>query len=88
MRYKIFETSNGVKVMVMETDEFNSGFVRYYMQIQSSDWHFCVGCQENFDEVGQADADSIAEQYYDYVNDDERLVIEVAEEEMQFMLKE
>ena len=88
MRYKIFETSNGAKVMVMETNEFTNEFVEYYLQIHSSNWHFCVGCQENFDEVGQADADSIAEQYYDNVNDDERLVSEVAEVKMKYILKE
>lgn len=83
MSTKIFETSNGAKVMVMETE----ALVEYYLRINSSDWHFCCGCQENFDEVEQDDAECIAGEYYDIVNDDERLVSEVAEVKMKYMLK-
>ena len=73
MRYKIFETSNGAKVMVMETNE---NTVEFYMQINSSSWDFCVGYGNNFDEVDQSDADNIARQYYDIVVDDEKVLEE------------
>lgn len=80
MNYKIFELSNGAKVMVTETNELVN--VRYYMQINTSNWHFCVGCQENFDDVTEDMAESIMEEYFDYVDNDERLLNEVAEAKM------
>lgn len=80
MNYKVFELSNGAKVMVTETNELVN--VRYYMQINSSDWHFCVGCQEKFDDVTEDMAESIMEEYFDYVDNDERLLNEVAEVKM------
>ena len=76
MKTKIFSVNNGAKVMVMETEEF----VEYYLQINSSNWHFCNGCKENFDEVGQADAENIANQYFELVDEDEKVLEKHAEE--------
>ena len=76
MKTKIFNVRYGAKVMVMETEEF----VEYYLQINSSNWHFCVGCKENFDEVGQADAENIVDQYFKLVNEDEKVLEKHSEE--------
>ena len=76
MKTKIFSVNNDAKVMVMETEEF----VEYYLQINSSNWHFCCGCQENFDEVGQADAENIVDQYFKLVDEDEKVLEKHAEE--------
>lgn len=73
MRYKIFEAANDAVVMVMETNE---NTVEFYMQISSSSWDFCDGYDDNFDKVDQSDADSIAEQYYDQVVEDEKVLEE------------
>lgn len=67
MNTKIFKMPDDSKVMVMETEEF----VEYYLQISSSDWHFCVGCKENFDDVTETDAMCIWDEYRDLVNEDE-----------------
>lgn len=84
MNYKVFELSNGAKVMVTETNELVN--VSYYMQINSSNWHFCCGCQENFDDVTEDMAESIMEEYFDYVDNDERLLNEVAEAKMKYLM--
>lgn len=76
MTTKIFSAKNGAKVMVMESEEF----VEYYLQINSSNWHFCYGSKENFDEVGQADAENIADQYFNLVDEDEKVLEKHAEE--------
>ena len=81
MNYKVFKFSKA-KVMVMETKKF----VEYYMQINSSNWHFCVGCQENFDDVTEDMAESIMKEYFDYVDNDERLLNEVAEAKMKYLM--
>lgn len=77
MKTKIFNVRYGAKVMVMETEEF----VEYYLQINSSNWHFCVGCKENFDEVGQADAENIVDQYFKLVDEDEKVLEKYSEVE-------
>ena len=76
MTAKIFSAKNGAKVMVMESEEF----VEYYLQINSSNWHFCVGSKENFDEVGQADAENIADQYFNLVDENEKVLEKHSEE--------
>lgn len=70
MKVKIFNVSNGSKVMVMETEEF----VEFYLQINSSDWHFCVGCKADFDNVDEAFAESVADQYYGICDEDEKVL--------------
>ena len=70
MKCKIFDCSYGAKVLVIETKEF----VEYYIQINSSDWKFCVGCAENFDDVSQVDAELVAEQYYKYCDEEEQVI--------------
>ena len=70
MKVKIFNVSNGSKVMVMETEEF----VEFYLQINSSDWHFCVGCKADFDNVDEAEAESVANQYYGICDEDEKVL--------------
>lgn len=70
MKVKIFNVSNGSKVMVMETEEF----VEFYLQINSSDWHFCVGCKADFDNVDEAFAESVADEYFDSCDEDEKVL--------------
>lgn len=70
MKVKIFNVSNGSKVMVMETEEF----VEYYLQINSSGWHFCVGCKDDFDNVDEAEAESVADQYFELCDEDEKVL--------------
>lgn len=79
MKYKIFNMRYGAKVMVMDTEEF----VEYYLQINSSDWHFCCGTKENFDNVSIEDAECIAEQYYDYCDDEEQVLLKHATDDLE-----
>ena len=78
MRYKIFEFnvdgSNAVRIMAMETKEF----VEYYMQINSSDWHFCNGCKDDFDALTIDDAMTIYDYYNSQVKEDEAVLEEHA----------
>lgn len=75
MKCKIFEVLTG-KVLVMEAKEF----VEYYLQINSSDWHFCVGCNEDFDEVSEDDAENIWAEYHQIVEEQENVLEKYCEE--------
>ena len=72
MKCKIFKVQNSAKVLVIENVEF----VEYYLQINSSDWFFCVGCKDNFDDITQEDAESIADEYYELCEEEEQVLEE------------
>lgn len=78
MRYKIFEFnvdgSNAVRIMAMETKEF----VEYYMQINSSNWHFCHGSKDDFDALTIDDAMTVYDFYNSQVKEDEAVLEEHA----------
>lgn len=75
MKSKIFKVQNSAKVLVIENDEF----VEFYLQINSSDWHFCYGTKENFDNVSIEDAESIADEYYELCEEEEQVLEEHSE---------
>lgn len=75
MKCKIFEVLTG-KVLAMEAKEF----VEYYLQINSSDWHFCVGCKEDFDKVSEDDAENIWAEYHQIVEEQENVLEKYCEE--------
>ena len=80
MKAKVFEMPGKAKVMVIDNEEF----VEYYLQINSSNWSFCVGCKEDFDKVTEEDAKMIWDEYYDYVDEDEKVLEKHAEETLDY----
>ena len=65
----IFEDEErGCKVLLLVCD----GFTNYYMQVNSSDWFFCVGDKTPFDEVTREYVESIMDEYYPLIVDDEQ----------------
>lgn len=72
MKCKIFEVPTG-KVLVMEAKEN----VEFYLQINSSDWYFCVGYKEDFDKVTEDNAMCIWDEYRDSVIQTEELIEDV-----------
>lgn len=83
MKVKVFDMPCGIKVMVLDTEEF----VEYYLQINSSDWHFCCGCKEDFDKVTKEDAELILDQYYEYVDEDEKVLEKHADQTLGYWEK-
>ena len=83
MNTKIFKMVGNSKVMVMDNEEF----VEYYLQINSSNWYFCVGSKENFDDITEEDAKLIWNEYWDSVNDQEKVVSKYLDDEMEYWEK-
>lgn len=79
MNTKIFKMAGNSKVMVMDNEEF----VEYYIQINSSNWYFCVGCKESFDDITEEDAKLIWFEYWDFVHDQEEVNNKYLEDEME-----
>lgn len=70
----IFEDEErGIRVLLLVSD----GYTNYYMQVNnmqvnSSDWFFCVGDKTPFDEVTREYVEYIMDEFYPLIVDDEQ----------------
>ena len=68
MHSMIFENEErGCKVLALDC----GGFTEYYMQANSSDWFFCVAVKTPFSEATREYIETIMDEYYPLVADDE-----------------
>jgi hypothetical protein len=79
MKVKVFKLRFG-NVMVLDTEKY----VEYYMQVNSSDWTFCYGCKEDFDNITKEDVEVIFDEYYDSVDKSEEVLMEYYNTELSY----